>query len=113
MNGAEPSSARAIVRRESSISSPRNDADSAPVQAKAIVDQKTRSRKCVRGTSASAVQAVADPNRHQTAAPMPISRRVAAQRASAPALMSHFPRASPTTLMTVARRRPTVAAVMK
>ncbi len=112
MNGAEAKIARGIVRCESRISSPMKDADSTPVQAKAIVDQKIRSRSRKPGTIASGVQALAEPNRHQTPAPTAIRISVASQRATDPTLKSHLPVASPHTLTSVASASPAVAATM-
>jgi hypothetical protein len=63
MIGIDTRIARGTVRRASRISSPRNDADSRPVSANAIVDQKTMSFRWVQGTSARAVKAVAEPSR--------------------------------------------------
>ncbi len=62
MIGSETRIARGTVRFASRISSPRNDADSRPVSAKAMVDQKMMSFRCEVGIRVFAVKWVAEPN---------------------------------------------------
>ena len=61
MEMTEMTIAREMLRRGSTISSPMNEPASRPVNAKAMVDQKTMSRSPVAGRSDDGVIGVAEP----------------------------------------------------
>src|SRR5450759_3897221 len=105
--------ARGTVRLASLISSPIVDPLSTPPNAKAIVDQKMMSLRCMLGTRAWAVIGVADPKRPHATAPSTISSTAGVQPAIAPTLLSHFPTFNPTTFIVTAIARPVDATAMK
>ena len=90
-----------------------NEAASGPVQAKAIVAQKTVSVRRKPGTIVCRVMGVAIPKRRQIASPRTTSTIVSSQRAIAPALLSHFALASPRTLSATAMPRAAIEKQMK
>ena len=90
-----------------------NEPASSPVKAKAMVDQKTMSRRPVDGRSECAVIGVADPNRAHATKPMPMRRSIGIQVPIAPAAESHLPTSRPTMFMAAAMTRPIMATMMK
>ena len=105
--------ARGTVRRASSISSPIVDPLSTPPNAKAMVDQKMMSLRCMLGATACAVMGVAEPNRLHATAPSAISSMAGIHPATAPMLASHLPTFNPTTFIATASARPVIDTAMK
>src|ERR1700733_2354987 len=96
--GAAMNRALGTVRCGSRISRLMNDAASGPVQQKASVVQKMTSAKRNVGVRVCRLMGVAGPKRHQLITARATNNRVPSQRATAPALLSHFATAIPRTL---------------
>src|SRR5271165_3694823 len=84
-------SPRGMVRRASLISSPMNDADSAPLKAYSSVAQTPKLPRFNEGFIAAALNLVAEPNFHQATPPTTQSSAIGSHVPTAPRLLSHLP----------------------
>src|SRR5262249_52266443 len=101
------SKARGMLRRASLISSAISDADSEPISAKMMTDQKTMSATRVDGMKLRGANEVAEPKCFQAAKPRTITMNVGTHMATAPRLCAHFARLRPRILRTVKAMRTT------
>src|ERR671935_1803969 len=102
MGSAAIASPRGKHRRASFTSPAISGADSAPVHANAMRDQKMMSLSCELGRIVCAVTGVARPNFIQATVPRLINKNVTAKRLKAPTFVSHFPISKPKTFRIVA-----------
>src|SRR5207244_13197547 len=111
MGSAAMASPSGKHRRASFTSPAISGADSAPVHANAMRDQKILSLSCKLGRMVCAVTAVAEPNFIHATVPKPINKNVTPKRLKAPTFVSHFPISKPKTfrIVTMAKQPNEVA----
>src|ERR1700722_10338907 len=100
-NAPPKKSARGMVRRGLSISSPMNEPVSQPPKAKKMVDQKMAFLRDRCGVKAEAVKWVAGPKRAAETAASTTRMRMGSQLPVEQTLLSHLPASRPTMLTKV------------
>src|SRR5215471_5403942 len=90
-----------MLRRASLISSAISEADSDPIRAKMMTDQKTMSATCVDGMKLRGANEVAEPKCVQAVRPRTITMSVGIHMAMAPRLCAHLAKLRPRILRTV------------